>query len=297
MNISWDDARLFLAVAESGSFTAAAKHLRVPQPTISRRIAELEYQLGWSLFHRGKRGTRLTTDGARLVEPARQMARWAAELESNVAHREKSPEGTVRLTAPPGICFDVLLEFCRQLKPKHPKLRVELLASTDHLDLSRGDADLAIRTRRPTGAELSLLTTITVQSAAFASPEYAAQLPSPCALAEVGWISWCAPMQHVIPYPQLDAVIENFVPAFASDNFLIQQRACELGLGALILGDVSHPYLRKMGLVRLTLTTPLPKSEMHLVCAKSMEHVPRVRAVARALTDVLAEIKPGDGTM
>jgi len=297
MDISWDDAKLFLAVAESGSFSAASVALGIAQPTISRRIKELEFQLGWALFHRGKRGTTLSEDGARLMEPARQMARWATELQSNIARREEAPEGRVRVTAPPGLCFDFLVDFCKWLKKPYPAIRIELLASTEHLDLARGDADLALRTKKPQGAELALLASLDIQAAAFATPEYASTLPSPCSMTEVDWISWCAPMEHVTPTPQLKAMIPDFAPSFSSDNYLIQQRACELGLGALILGDVKHPLLREMGLVRLQLKEPLPTNQMHLVSSKSMEHVPRIRAVANALLEQFAELTQGTGRL
>ena len=80
MNISWEDAQTFLAVAEKRSFSAAARALEVRQPTISRRIANLEERLGTQLFRRGKQGAALTDNGARLLPAAEQMARWAGEF-------------------------------------------------------------------------------------------------------------------------------------------------------------------------------------------------------------------------
>ena len=76
MDISWEDAQSFLAVAEQRSFSAAARHLQLGQPTISRRIADLEQRLGSRLFRRGKQGAVLTDSGARLLPAAEQMARW-----------------------------------------------------------------------------------------------------------------------------------------------------------------------------------------------------------------------------
>ncbi len=297
MNISWDDARLFLAVAETGSFSAAAKRLALGQPTVSRRIADLEYQLGWALFHRGKGGAQLTDEAAKLVPAAQQMSRWAAELERSAAGNERVPAGTVRVAAPPGISYDVLVQFCKELKPQYPQLDVEILASVEHLDLARGEADLAIRTRPPTESELVLLTTFETQVQAFAAPEYVAGLPNPCSVDQVDWITWCYPYEHVIPRPQLEQMIPNFKPAFASDNYLIQARACELGLGALLMSDIKHPLLRKMGLVRVPLDIQLPRFSSHLVTAKSLEHVPRVRAVANALVRQFDMLQPGDGTL
>jgi DNA-binding transcriptional LysR family regulator len=78
MNIPWEDVRLFLAVAEAGSLSAASKRLHTTQPTVSRRLAELEATLGEPLFVRNAQGIALTSFGERLVEPSRRMAEWAA---------------------------------------------------------------------------------------------------------------------------------------------------------------------------------------------------------------------------
>src|SRR6185503_18701311 len=80
MDISWEDVRLFLTVAEHGSLTEAARRLQIGQPTASRRLAELEERLGYPLFSRSVEGTSLTSHGERWLEPARRMAEWAGEL-------------------------------------------------------------------------------------------------------------------------------------------------------------------------------------------------------------------------
>ena len=79
MDISWEDAQTFLVVAEQHSFSGAARFLGLGQPTISRRIANIERRVGCQLFLRDKRGAELTSDGARLLPAAQQMARWAGE--------------------------------------------------------------------------------------------------------------------------------------------------------------------------------------------------------------------------
>src|SRR5262245_10922481 len=108
MNIPWDDLRLFLAIAETGSLSAAARQLGVTQPTASRRLADVEALLGDVLFARSVDGAKLTAFGERLVEPARRMAEWAGEVERAAERGDTSPRGVVRITAPPGIAFDFL---------------------------------------------------------------------------------------------------------------------------------------------------------------------------------------------
>src|SRR5882672_78581 len=100
MDISWEDVRLFLAVADHGSLTEAARRLRVGQPTVSRRLAELEESLGYPLFDRSVEGTALTSQGERWLEPAQRMAEWAGELRSTAELTDSAPAGIVRMTAP-----------------------------------------------------------------------------------------------------------------------------------------------------------------------------------------------------
>ena len=77
--VNWQDIRLFLAVAEAGSFSAAARNLKLGQPTLSRRIAELEQELGQPLFSRFSQGCQLTALGQKLLPAAKQMAIWMKE--------------------------------------------------------------------------------------------------------------------------------------------------------------------------------------------------------------------------
>ena len=102
MHMEWNDLELFWAVADSGSVTAAARKLRVTQPTASRRLLELEASVGEALFVRDQHGAHLTSFGERLLEPARRMAEWAGEAERVAERTETAPRGVVRLTAAPG---------------------------------------------------------------------------------------------------------------------------------------------------------------------------------------------------
>lgn len=283
MNISWDDARMFLTIAESGSFSAAAKRLQLGQPTLSRRIGELEYHLGFTLFHRGKRGTKLSEDGERLLPAAQQMARWGAEFERAIVGRERAPEGRVRITAPPGIAFDFLVPFAAELRQAQPKIELEVLASIPHLDLARGEAELAIRTRAPHEPELASLYSRSHGVGVFGSPSYVAKLPKKPKLTDLDWVTWGYPNEHLAPRPELEKAIADFRPSFSSNDFLVQKRAVEAGLGVTILDRIRHPLVDRRRLVPVPIDLPLPTMAMHMVCAKSMEHVPRVRAVANAL--------------
>ncbi|HMR74923.1 MAG TPA: LysR family transcriptional regulator, partial [Polyangiaceae bacterium] len=147
MHIPWDDIQLFLAVAEGGSLSAAARKLGVGQPTVSRRIAALEAQLSERLFERSADGTTLTAAAEQLLAPARRMAESAGELMRGAERGDAAPQGVVRLTAPPGIAFDFVAPFAASLRSRLPAVRLEVRSSIQYLDLSRREADLALRMR------------------------------------------------------------------------------------------------------------------------------------------------------
>src|SRR5579862_5448620 len=103
MDIAWDDLKLFLAVAEAGSFSGAARSLRLGQPTVSRRLAELEDALGYKLFRRSAGGAAPTSAASRLLEPTRRMAEWAGEAGRTAQSADRAPQGVVRIAAAPGV--------------------------------------------------------------------------------------------------------------------------------------------------------------------------------------------------
>jgi DNA-binding transcriptional LysR family regulator len=289
VDIPWDDARLFLAVAEAGSLSGAARRLRVAQPTASRRLAELEARLGEPLFERGAGGASLTAFGERLLEPARRMAEWAAELERAAEKPDVAPAGVVRVTAAPGVAFEVGAPLAALLRDRLPEVRLEIVSTVRYLDLLRREADLAVRLHRPVQPELVCLAALEFDVAPFVAPAYAARFKRRPRLDEVDWLAWAPPLEEMAPNPVLARMIPGFRPSFASDDFLVLLRAAELGLGAIFLGCVRHRLERPMALVELEVEgLPPARSALHLVCAKSALAIPRVRAVAELLAAELS---------
>ncbi len=240
-------------------------------------------RLGCQLFRRGKRGAELTAGGARLLPAAQQMARWAGEFGRLALGAEASVSGTVRIAAPPGVAALQIAPFAAEVRAELPEVRLEVLASIEHVDLSRGVADLAVRTRAPSEPALMALHSLDVGVGVFAAPAYASPLTSEPTLAHLDWITWAAPFEHVAPRPMLERAIPDFRPAFASDNDPVLRSALAAGLGAMVLEKPPAVAPGQPPLVEIDLGFELPKREFHLVCAKSMQHVPRVRAVAELL--------------
>jgi len=299
MHTSWEDAETFLAVAEQGSFSAAAALLGVGQPTVSRRIADLEQRLGCQLFTRNKLGAQPTEAGGKLLPAAEEMARWAGEFGRLAQGAEEEPAGRVRVAAPPGLSVEVLAPLAATLREVTPEIRLEVLASVDYIDLARGGADLAIRTRENQEPELTTLYSASFEIGVFASAAYKDRLtarptssvetnPSRkrFSLEDLDWITWAAPYEQVAPRPMLERAIPEFKPAFSSDNYLVLKSALKAGLGVMVLEKQGTTrFSSSTELVEIDLGFSLPPSDYYLVCAKSMRYVPRVRAVAELLIE------------
>lgn len=294
MTSSWDDLHLFLVVAETGSLSQAARKLRIGQPTVSRRLAQLEEQLGYALCERGTEGIRLTSMGEKLLEPVKRMAEAAAGWAQQVEQGEQQPHGTVRITAPPGIAHDFVLPIAVELRQKHPQLSLQVLARVQYLDLARREADLAIRMRPTEQKELEILFEIDAAVGAFASPSYAAKLTQGCEMNVIDFVGWAPPFEDLAPNPQLAASIDDFTPAFACDDYLVQCRAAELGLGVIFLPLVHHRFSMNRGLQHIEWLDPGPETRGHvqLLASKSALTLPKVRLVADALLNELKQLKP-----
>ena len=147
---AWDDLRHFLAFARAGSMQAAAKALGVNQSTVQRRIAELEECVGHRLVERHLGSYRLTALGEELRPAAEGVEAAVAAFERRLAACDKGLTGTVRVTCGSSVAA------CLRRTPlidafhaRYPGLRVELVISDRHLDLSKGEADIAIRLGEP----------------------------------------------------------------------------------------------------------------------------------------------------
>lgn len=285
MSEHWQDAAVFLAVAEAGSFSAAANELDVGQATVSRRIAALERRLGVQLFERGRQGAVCTTQATELLPIARQMASWATEFERATQRFDSRIEGVVRIAAPPGIAVEYLAPLARSLREDLPGIRLDVRAGVDHVDLLRGEADLALRVRPPSEPGLVALKEIEASVGVYASQSYAATVSQPCGWADLDWVTWSGRLAATPPRPMLESVIDRFVPAFEADDYLVLLAAVQAGLGAMVMG---RPQAGS-GLVEIDVGVTLPTSKFYLVCANSASLLPRVAAVAERIGVLMDE--------
>lgn len=154
IKFDWNRARAFLVTAEEGSLSAAAKVLDMTQPTVGRQVSALEAELGVSLFERTNSGLVITQSGADLMAQVKAMADAATNLSRLASGHAETVEGIVCISATEMISAFVLPPIIKKLRNQWPKIEIEIIASNDTSDLSRREADIAIRNYRPTQQEL-----------------------------------------------------------------------------------------------------------------------------------------------
>lgn len=173
--IDWDLIRAFLSVIETGSLTAGAALFGASQPTLSRKIEEMELRIGTALFERAGRGLRLTAAGEALVEPARQVKLAAQALSLTALTHSQELAGTVRLTASEMTATYLLPEVVAKLRLSHPEIQVEILVSNQVENLLERHADIALRHARPTQSGLIARRVSELEIGAFAHADYLAR--------------------------------------------------------------------------------------------------------------------------
>ena len=154
VRFDWNRARAFLVTAEEGSLSAAARALGMAQPTLGRQVSALEAELGVALFERTGRGLALTPSGLELVEHVRMMGDAATRVSLTASGPSQSVEGSVCITASEVTSAFVLPPIVERLRRAEPGIMVEIVASNALRDLRRREADIAIRSVRPTDPDL-----------------------------------------------------------------------------------------------------------------------------------------------
>ena len=136
---------LFAKVVAAGSFSEAARRLKMPISTVSRRIAELEDALGMRLLERSTRNLRLTELGAEILEHAARSAELNDAVESVVSNRLSDVSGTLRLSAMPSVSDTLLTPLVAAFQASYPNVRVQIFVTERHVDLIAEGVDMAFR--------------------------------------------------------------------------------------------------------------------------------------------------------
>ncbi len=273
----WSDLRIFLAVHRTGSFSAAARQLRINATTVGRRIEALEAALGAALFDRMPDGLRPTEAATEIRVHAESMEAQAFAIERKLGGRELAG-GVVRITCSEVMGARLLTPLLSPLREHHPGLRIELGSTSRNLDLVRREADLALRLGRPVEATVVARRLATIGFAVYGTARVAG-LPAE----ERRWVSFDDSLAHVPESEWVETARGPHPPVFRSNSTaaLLEAARAGIGLGLLPcwLGEGAAELQRLGGVVL--------RRELWLVLHPQLRRAPLVRAVADHLTEAI----------
>ena len=286
LTFDWNHVRAFLAAAEEGSLSRAARALNQTQPTVSRQITALEEDLGILLLERGKRGLTLTEPGAGLLEHARQMGQAALGISFAASGESENASGHVCITCTEAFATFHLPRMLKRLRSEAPGIQLTVVASNDVRDITRREADISIRHAPPVQPDLIGKQVGSIEARIYASRGYLERVGRPAApadSAELEFIGWETPETLVPIYNGMGIPVtrDNFTITTASGTAILEMIRQGLGLG--ILTRDAHALFPDLELVFPDLE-PLPVP-IWLVTHRELRTSRRIRIVF----DVLAE--------
>ncbi len=249
--MDWSVIRDFLAVAETGSLSGASRQLKVSQPTLSRRIADLEETLGATLFLRTPKGLLLTETGESILADARMMEQTALAIERRADAGREALDGSVRVSCTEGLGTQWLPDKLAKFHKAYPRLLIEILVDNRALNLVRREADIALRMFRPEQPDLVAKKIGSLTLGMYATPEYLAENGTPERVADlkahfhVGFDEGMTGREDV---QRLERMFEHDRIIHRSTSFVGQLRAAASGIGLAMvdcfLADVNPNLVR-----------------------------------------------------
>lgn len=282
---SWDDIRIFLALARAGTSRAAADSLGVNQSTVSRRLARLEQDAGVRLFERLPGGLVLTAAGEELLASAEHIDDAVADLDRRLLGRDTQLRGRVRLSMP-DFMVGPTAPILARLGARYPAITIELMVDNGYVDLTHREADLALRLSTSAPDQLVGRRLAPARAAIYGAPAYLDAQPQPLDPTRMDWLGWDEPWRGIPPERWMSANLEpHRVRARVNTNLAL----CELsaaGLGVAFqlcfTGD-ADPRLRRVG-------DPWDFGlSLWLLTHADLRSTARIRALMRGLGDALAD--------
>lgn len=293
-NTDWDKLRIFHAVAEAGSLTHAGDTLHLSQSAVSRQIRTLEESLDTTLFHRHARGLILTEQGELLHAATQSMATMLERTNAQIQDSENEVFGELRVTTTTGFGTLWLAERLGHLFDKYPNLKIDLKLEERVLDLPMREADVAIRMKEPSQADLIRRRLMEVSMRLYASPEYLERYGVPKSVDDLRNHRLIA---QASASTQANAAALWIEPMLASDhsshltvnNYFGVLQSVINGLGIGVLPDyVTHNMPSLIRVLPDQESTPVP---VFLAYPEELRHSKRVEAFRDFVIEEIANFR------
>lgn len=284
--IALDLLAQFVAVAETTSFSLAARRLGVTKATVSRGIARLERELGVELVHRTTRRVALSTAGTALYERAAPALEALRQAAAGLPEREEKPSGELRITAPTDFGLAILPELVARFVARYPSVRLDARVTNRVVDLVAEGFDMAIRaTGRPRDSSLTIRRLTRVGGRYYAAPAYLARRGEPRTVAEAGH-TWIFP--GMVPLAAL-GLPRGYRPELLGDDFVFIREAARHGAGIGLMPEfLAEPHVLAGELCRVLPTVHRDFGSFSLVYPSSGQVPRKLTAFRDFLVEALA---------
>jgi len=289
VRFDWNQARAFLATADEGSLSAAARALGLTQPTLGRQVAALEAELGVTLFERVGRSLSLTRSGIDLLEHFRAMGEAAGRISLAASGQSQAIEGQVRVTASDMVATYHLPPMLKRLREVAPGIEIEIVASNEVRDLRRREADIAIRHVRPEQPDLIARRVGETTAHLYASVEYLDRHGRPQSPRDLSDADFVGPEQPERFLPEWNALGLSLTP----DNFKITTSSGTVVVELVRRGFGIAPLPKDVAMIAPELECVLPELDpipmpIWLVTHRELHTSRRIRLVFDLLAEALA---------
>jgi len=285
--MEWDDYRIFLALIRAGSVRAAAEKVGVSHSTVARRIEGFETRMGVKLFDRVAKGYALTAAGQDLLSTAETVEAELHAVHRRLVGQDRRLAGNIRVTMVDVVATHLLMPDLRRFTDLYPDTNIEINITYEALDLTRREADIAVRFVKHPPDHLIGYRLATAANAAYATHEYITHHD----LADSRSASWIGFGGHN-PFP--DWVKHSDYPHLPAkgvfDSMLTQLHAARCGMGIAnlpcFIGDLDP------ALIRLPPREPRPGHDLWLLRHRDTRSTTRLRVFSEFIADAVVKYRP-----
>lgn len=282
--MDWDDLKFFLTVSQSGSIRKAANLLEVNHSTVSRRISQLESSLGVRLFDKLPSGYVVTPAAEEIIQNVLDINEQASAIERKVFGRDTHLSGNLRITLPEALATHLLMPDIRRFTDSYPGIHLELVISDEEFNLSKREADIAIRVTSSSPPDYLVgRHLLTYGMCSYATPEYLAQCDIQSQPETANWLGWDDPE----PLPQWvkNSDFPKSTIKHQVNHILVQLEAAKAGLGISTLPCfMADP---EDSLIRVPGAKVHPSRDIWLLTHKDLRHIARVRTFMSYMADTI----------
>lgn len=291
MSFDWNQVRAFLATAEEGSLSGAARALKTTQPTVGRQVSALEGKLGLTLVERSGRGLALTEQGRDLLDVVRQMGDTAARISLVAEGKSTQITGTVTISATDLLSAMFLPALLAPLRETAPGIKLHIACSNNLSDLMRREADIAIRHIRPDQPELIARHIGNFRANLYAATTYLEAAGRPNSLrdiAELSMVGIADPERLTGPLQQMGIPIKEDQFVTSSHSGVVTWQMVKAGFGVSMLPEFLCDA--EPGLEKVFPSLPPMEFPVWLVTHRELKTSRRIRTVFDVLADGLSNV-------